>query len=191
MSLGATMSAPASTCDTAVRASSSSALIVVHLAVDDHAAVAVRRVLAEADVGHQHELREARPRARGARAARSRRPPTRRSPARPSPRGSRTGSRPGRRAARAPRPRGRASSTVWRAMPGSSSFPSDSGATKSGITNWSRPRRVSRTSARSVGFRRKRRSRTSGKSDIAQRVRRGRLRPGVNQAGCCPHRRRP
>ena len=30
----------------------------MHLAVDDHAAVAVRGVLAEAHVGHEHELRE-------------------------------------------------------------------------------------------------------------------------------------
>ena len=37
------------------------AAVVVHLAVDDHAAVAVRGVLAEADVGHQHELGEAGP----------------------------------------------------------------------------------------------------------------------------------
>ena len=43
------------------------ALVVVHLAVDDHAAMPVRGVLAEADVGHQHELGEARPeRAEGA-----------------------------------------------------------------------------------------------------------------------------
>ena len=65
------------------------------------------------------------------------------------------------------------SSTVWRAMPRRSSFPSDSGATKSGITNWSRLRRVSRTRARSVGFRRKRRSRTSGKSTSLKEDARG------------------
>ena len=35
--------------------------VVVDVAVDDDAAVAVRRVLAEADVGEQDELREARP----------------------------------------------------------------------------------------------------------------------------------
>ena len=47
-------------------------------------------------------------------------------------------------------------------MPGSSSFGSDSGATKSGITNWSRPRRVSRTRPRNAAVRRKRRSRVTG-----------------------------
>jgi hypothetical protein len=36
------------------------ALVVVHVTVDDHAAVAVRGVLAEAHVGHEHELGEAR-----------------------------------------------------------------------------------------------------------------------------------
>ncbi len=36
------------------------ALVVVHLAADDHATVSVRRVLAQADVRHQHELGEAR-----------------------------------------------------------------------------------------------------------------------------------
>src|SRR6266702_2984713 len=55
-------------------------------------------------------------------------------------------------------------------MPGSCSFGSDSGATKSGITNWSRLSRVSRTRARRPGLRRKRRSLTSGKSAIAERV---------------------
>ena len=35
--------------------------VVRHLAVDDHAAVSVRRVLAETHVGHQHQLGEARP----------------------------------------------------------------------------------------------------------------------------------
>ena len=37
------------------------ALVVRHLAVDEHAAMAVRGVLAETDVGHEHELREAGP----------------------------------------------------------------------------------------------------------------------------------
>ena len=122
MSLGATTSAPASTCDTAVRASSSSALVVVHLAVDDHAAVAVRRVLAEADVGRSARARGSAAGARAARAARCRRPPRRRSPARPSPPGCRRGSPPARRAGRAPRPRGRRRRRVQRDMPGSSSF---------------------------------------------------------------------
>ena len=49
-----------------------------------------------------------------------------------------------------------------RAMPGSSSFTSGSGATKSGMTNWSSERRVSRTSPRSEAVRRKRRSRVTG-----------------------------
>ena len=62
MSLGQTTSAPASTCDTAVRTSSSTRRVVHDVAVGvDDAAMPVRRVLAEAHVGHQHELGEARP----------------------------------------------------------------------------------------------------------------------------------
>ena len=61
MSLGATTSAPASTWLTRGAREQLEAAVVVHVAVDDHAAVAVRRVLAEADVGQQHELGEARP----------------------------------------------------------------------------------------------------------------------------------
>src|SRR3954452_13149286 len=49
-----------------------------------------------------------------------------------------------------------------RAIPGSSSFASGSGATKSGMTNWSSERPVSRTSPRSEAVRRKRRSRVTG-----------------------------
>src|SRR5689334_6470773 len=49
-----------------------------------------------------------------------------------------------------------------RAIPGSSSFASGSGATKSGMTNWSSESRVSRTSPRSEAVRRKRRSRVTG-----------------------------
>ena len=49
-----------------------------------------------------------------------------------------------------------------RAIPGSSSFASGSGATKSGMTNWSSESRVSRTSPRSGAVRRKRRSRVTG-----------------------------
>ena len=49
-----------------------------------------------------------------------------------------------------------------RAMPGSASFASGSGATKSGMTNWSSESRVSRTSPRSEAVRRKRRSRVTG-----------------------------
>ena len=60
MSLGATASAPASTWLTAVRASSSSVSSFCDLdpvrAVPEDAAVAVRGVLAEADVGDEHEL---------------------------------------------------------------------------------------------------------------------------------------
>ena len=55
MSLGQTTSAPASAWLTAVLASSSSETSFrISLALDD-AAVAVRRVLAEADVGEEHE----------------------------------------------------------------------------------------------------------------------------------------
>ena len=61
MSLGATTSAPASTCETAVRAISSMRRVVVDLVPSQDAAVPVRRVLAEAHVGHQQQLREARP----------------------------------------------------------------------------------------------------------------------------------
>ncbi len=49
-----------------------------------------------------------------------------------------------------------------RAIPGSSSFASGSGATKSGMTNWSSESLVSRTSPRSGAVRRKRRSRVTG-----------------------------
>src|SRR5205807_8359359 len=45
---------------------------------------------------------------------------------------------------------------------GSSSFASGSGATKSGMTNWSSDSLVSRTSPRSDAVRRKRRSRVTG-----------------------------
>ena len=57
MSEGATMSAPASAWEIAVRASSSSGDVVVDLALADEAAVPVRRVLAEADVGDHHQVR--------------------------------------------------------------------------------------------------------------------------------------
>ena len=61
MSLGQTASAPASTCETAVRAISSiDESLSISLAAED-AAVAVRGVLAEAHVGQQQQLGEARP----------------------------------------------------------------------------------------------------------------------------------
>ena len=61
MSLGATTSAPASTWLTAVRASSSSVSSFDDLAVAQHAAVAVARVLAEADVRDQGQAGSLRP----------------------------------------------------------------------------------------------------------------------------------
>src|SRR3954468_14758176 len=56
-------------------------------------------------------------------------------------------------------------------MPGSSSFASGWGGTKSGITNWSSESRVSRTSPRSEAVRRKRRSRVTGNALTRARVR--------------------
>ena len=57
MSLGATASAPASAWETAVRASSSSVGVVVDHAVrPQHAAVAVARVLAQAQVGDHQQV---------------------------------------------------------------------------------------------------------------------------------------
>ena len=61
MSLGQTTSAPASTCETAVRAISSSDASLSTSPSREHAAVAVRRVLAEAHVGEQQQLGEPRP----------------------------------------------------------------------------------------------------------------------------------
>src|SRR2546423_15214152 len=60
-------------------------------------------------------------------------------------------------------------------MPGSSSFASGSGATKSGITNWSSESRVSRTSPRSEAVRRKRRSRVTGNALIGRPLSDGRV----------------
>src|SRR3954447_5208194 len=56
------------------------------------------------------------------------------------------------------------SSTEWRAIPGSCSFGSESGATKSGITNRSSSSRVSRTRSRSGAVSRSRRRRVAGKT---------------------------
>ncbi len=61
MSLGQTASAPASTCETAVRAMQLERRVVVDLAAVEDAAVTVRRVLAQADVGEEQQLGEARP----------------------------------------------------------------------------------------------------------------------------------
>ena len=61
MSLGQTTSAPASTCETAVRTSSSSDASLSTSSPRSDAAVAVGGVLAEADVGQQQQLGEARP----------------------------------------------------------------------------------------------------------------------------------
>ena len=123
MSLGATTSAPASTCETAVRASSSSEASLSTSPSRDHAAVAVRGVLAQADVGEQQRAPGTAGAARAAPAARSRRRSTRRSPRRPSPPGSRTGS-PLRRRARTSSSASRTSrSTVWRAGPAAARSP--------------------------------------------------------------------
>ena len=148
MSLGQTASAPASTCETAVRAISSSDSSFRHLAVADDAAVAVRRVLAEADVGEQQQLREPRPQ----RAQRALDDPV------VVPRAGallvlllrdpEQDHRARRRAARARRTSRTRSSTVWRAMRGQLLVRARaSGATKSGITKSSRSSFVSRTSA--------------------------------------------
>ena len=61
MSLGQTTSAPASTCETAVRDEQLERRVVVDLVAAEHAAVAVRGVLAEADVGQEQQLGKARP----------------------------------------------------------------------------------------------------------------------------------
>ena len=75
-------------------------------------------------------------------------------------------------------------------MPGSSSFASGSGATKSGITNSSSESRVSRTSPRSEAVRRKRRSRVTGNALMGGMVRRALLRtraPAASRARARPH----
>ena len=68
--------------------------VVVDLPVRDDAAVAVRGVLAEADVGERAAAPESAAAAHAAPAGRCRRRSRRPSPRRPSPRGCRTGSRP-------------------------------------------------------------------------------------------------
>ena len=57
MSEGATMSAPARACETAVAASHFERGVVIHVAVDDLAAMAVAGVFAIADVGHDQQVR--------------------------------------------------------------------------------------------------------------------------------------
>ena len=164
MSLGPTTSAPAAAWLTAVRASSSSvASLSTSLAVE-HAAVAVRGVLAEADVGQEHQLRESRRAARAARAARSRPRPTRPSRPRPSPRGSRTASRRARRAHAASSASATSSSTEWRPSAGRSGFGSVRRPDEERETKSSRSRRVSRTSERRRSLRRSRRRRVAGKA---------------------------
>ena len=172
MSLGATTSAPASTCDDRGAREQLEALVVVHLAVDDARrsgrATCTRR-------GRRRSSARARGSAAAAReapAARCRRPPRRRSPARPSPSGM-----PKRITACTP-PRTSSSTSRTTSVDARSatcraaaSLRSDSGATKSGITNWSRSSRVSRTRPRSAPVRRKRRRRTSGKLEPCERVR--------------------
>ena len=85
-------------------------------------------------------------------------------------------------------------SSPWmsnRAMPGSSSFASGSGATKRGMTNWSSERLVSRTSPRSEAVRRKRRSRVMGNDVTRRMVRRRRLRQQARAVARALTRRRP
>ena len=150
-----------------------------------HAAVAVRRVLAEADVGEQDELREARPRT--ARSARWTIPSSSQAPEPSSSFASgmpKRSTRLDRRAPRARPPRATRSSTEKRLIPGSALVRSRSTApTKSGITKSSRSSRVSRTSARRASVRRRRRSRVAGKALTAEgyvrRTVRSRVRPGA------------
>ena len=171
MSLGQTTSAPASTCDTAVRASSSSVCVVVDLAVDDHAAVAVRRVLAEADVGEQHELGEARAQraqralddavvvpGAGALLVLLLRDAEEHHGADAEP-------------ARAPRPRARRRRRVKRDMPGSASFAERVGRDEERHHEVVERRAASRARARAAApVRRKRRRRVTGKRAHAGRV---------------------
>src|SRR6266853_222445 len=163
MSLGATMSAPASTCETAVRASSSRLWSLC-------TSPSTSTPQCPCDVYSQRQTSvmstSSGKRGRSTRSARCTIPSSSQAPVACS---SFSSGSPKRITAWTPsRTRSSTSrttsSTVYRAIPGSSLCRSDSGATKSGITNWSRLSRVSRTRARSVGFRRKRRSRTSGKS---------------------------
>ena len=58
MSDGATMSAPAAACDSAARDELLDGRVVGDLLVDEDAAVAVRRVLAQADVGDDQQVRD-------------------------------------------------------------------------------------------------------------------------------------
>ena len=143
-------------------------LVVLHLAVAQHAAVAVARVLAEADVGDEHEVGLLdRERTQGELHDAVVVPGRGRLLVlvlRATPKSSTAGT-PSRVSSAASSTR---SSTEKRLIAGSSSFRTVSGATKSGITKASRSSRVSRTSERSAPVRRSRRSRVAGKELTGQ-----------------------
>ena len=171
MSLGATTSAPASTWLTAVRASSSSVSSFVDLAVAQHAAVAVARVLAEADVGDRASGRAPRRAAPAAPAARSRR-----SSQAPEPSSSFSSGMPKRSTARTPsdcelgapraRARRRSAARSRRARRPGGRRPRP-GRRRAASRRRRATGAVSRTSARSVSVRRRRRRRVTGKPVIA------------------------
>ena len=139
----------------------------------EHAAVAVRGVRAEADVGGDRRAPARRRGSRGSPRARGPRRPTSSTPARPSSPAARTAAR------RRPRPRLRrcasaaASSGDTCATPGRdcrgrrTPLP---GTTKRGRTNWAGSREVSRTRRRRPSRRRKRRGRVTGNVNAAPGV---------------------
>ena len=191
MSLGATTSAPASTWLDGRAGEQLERLVVLDLAVAQHAAVTVARVLAEAHVGDERQAGHLCPQRPQRPLHDPVRPPRRRSLPRPSPPGSRTGSRRARRAPRARPPRARSrrpsAGRSRRARSTGRTTPSP-GQAKSGITTSSSDSRVSRTSARSVSVRRSRRSRVTGKPLIGARVRQLGAAVATPRARCRPRR---
>src|SRR4051812_41007331 len=167
MSLGATTSAPASTCETAVRASSSSDWSLC-------TSPSTRTPQCPCEVYSHRQTSvsstSSGKRGRSARSACWTTPSSSQAPVACSSFSSGTPKSitawtPPRTSSSTSRTR---SSAEWRDIPGSASFCSDCGATKSGITKDSRSSRVSRTSPRSPPVRRKRRSRTSGNELMAK-----------------------
>ena len=166
MSLGATTSAPASTWLTAVRASSSSVSSFATSPSSSDAAVPVARVLAEADVGEQRQAGHLGPQ-RAQRALHD-------AVVVPGARAllvlllgdAEQQHRPHAERAASSAPSRTSSSTERCAIPSSPSTgrttPSP-GQANSGITTSSSESGVSRTSARSVSVRRRRRRRVAGK----------------------------
>ena len=170
MSDGATMSAPARACDTATCASSSSVTSLSTCAVEQHAAVAVGGVLAEADVGDQDQLGHRLAHRAQRRAARRRPRHTPRGRPRPCTPAARTGSPPGRRRACSSAHSDTSSSTerwYWPGIEGIGSRRPEPCRTNSGAIRSAGDSRVSRTIDRSASVRRNRRILVAGKRHAA------------------------